>query len=254
MSRLLPAWLSLRQPILPNTKTSNHGGLFRNNCSSKLRFQSTKTTGPPQAASTISRFDRFIARTPTKFLRNRLQVLKNAPLTHVTAFLLLHEVTAIVPLFGLASAFHYYEWLPPYFAEGAWVLKGVSMFGNYFRRKGWIDAADADEAKTLAKEGRAEDVEKPEKKGLFNVGKWFNRGEAVEEQKSKKSLLNVGKWWTRGEGGTRVIIEFATAYAIVKALMPIRIVISVWGAPWFARCTVIPAQNAIKRWWSRRKG
>lgn len=107
------------------------------------------------------------------------------------------------------------------------------MFGNYFRRKGWIDAADADEAKTLAKEGRAEDVEKP----------------------NKKRLLDAGKWWTRGEGGTRVIIEFATAYAIVKALMPIRIVISVWGAPWFARWTVIPVQNSFKRWWSsRRKG
>lgn len=107
------------------------------------------------------------------------------------------------------------------------------MFGNYFRRKGWIDAEDAAEAKSLAQEGRAEDVEKAQKKGL----------------------LNVGKWWSRGEGGTRVVIEFATAYAIVKALMPIRIVISIWGAPWFARWTVIPAQNGIKRWWSsRRKG
>lgn len=235
MNRLLPAWPSLRQSLLGNVKSSTlaHKGTLENtkHCW-KLRYQSTKATGQSQTVPAVSRFDRFIARTPTKFLRNRLQVLKNAPLTHITAFLLLHEVTAIVPLFGLASAFHYYEWLPPYFAEGAWVLKGVSMFGNYFRRKGWIDAADADEAKTLAKEGRAEDVEKP-----------------------KKGLLNAGKWWTRGEGGTRVIIEFATAYAIVKALMPIRIVISVWGAPWFARWTVIPVQNLVKRWWSsRRKG
>lgn len=227
MNCFLPAWSSLRQPVHGNIRGLVRGNITQN--LAKLRYQSSKAAEQSQTTTTASRFDRFIARTPTKFLRSRLQVLKNAPLTHITAFLLLHEVTAVVPLFGLAAAFHYYEWLPPYFAEGAWVLKGVNMFGNYFRRKGWIDAADADKAKSLAKEGRAEDVEKPPEKGL----------------------LNLGKWWNRGEGGTRIVVEFATAYAIVKALMPIRIVISIWGAPWFARWTVIPVQNAFKSWWSR---
>lgn len=104
------------------------------------------------------------------------------------------------------------------------------MFGNYFRRKGWIDDHEAREAKVLAEEGR---------------------GEEVEEGQKKSGML--GKWWGRGEGGTRIVIEFATAYAIVKALMPVRIVVSVWGAPWFARWTVIPVQNGIRRWWAASK-
>jgi len=54
------------------------------------------------------------------------------------------------------------------------------------------------------------------------------------------------KWWNRGDGGMRWVVEFATAYAVVKALLPLRIVFSVWGAPWFARWTVIPCSNAFK--------
>lgn len=180
--------------------------------------------------TTASRFDRFIARTPTKFLRTRLLALKNAPLTHITAFLLLHEITAVVPLFGLAAAFHYYHWLPPFFAEGEWVLKGVTLFGNYFRRKGWITSSDAESAKSVAEEGRAEKV----------------------EQKSGRGQ-SLGKWWNRGEGGTRLVIEFATAYAVVKALMPLRIIISIWGAPWFARWSIIPMQNLFRKMFGRRK-
>ena len=180
-------------------------------------------------ASSASRFDRLIARTPTQFLRTRLSALKNAPITHITSFLLLHEITAIVPLFGLAAAFHHYQWLPPFFAEGEWVLKGVTMFGNWFKRRGWISSADAASARSAAEEGRAEEVEK----------------------RGRKSDM-LGKWWDRGEGGTRLVIEFATAYAVVKALLPIRIVLSVWGAPWFARWSVIPLQNGFKRILGRR--
>lgn len=188
-----------------------------------LRSQSTQSSSSA-ASTTLSRFDRFVARTPTKFLRTRLQALKHAPITTVTSFLLLHEITAVVPLFGLAGAFHYYHWLPPFFAEGEWVLKGVTLFGNYFRRKGWISSADAANAKDAAEQGQAEDLER---------------------DSSHRST--IGKWWNRGEGGTRWVIEFASAYAVVKALLPLRIVISVWGAPWFARWSVIPLQNMFKR-------
>lgn len=194
-----------------------------------VRLQSSIPTGNPGSKSPLSRFDRFIARTPTRFLRTRLSALKSAPLTHITSFLLLHEITAVVPLFGLAGAFHYYQWLPPFFAEGEWVLKGVTLFGNYFRRKGWISSSDAANAKSAAEEGRTEEVE------------------------SRQRLSSTaGKWWNRGEGGTRLVIEFATAYAIVKALLPLRIVLSVWGAPWFARYSVIPMQNAFKRMFHRK--
>lgn len=43
-----------------------------------------------------------------------------------------------MPLFGLAAAFHYYNWLPPYISEGAWVKEGIERFGRYARKKGWL--------------------------------------------------------------------------------------------------------------------
>lgn len=224
---VLPRWrqagLSSRHDILNISR-------FLRQRVPQSRLESSSTQKSSATAQIASRFDRFIAKTPTKFLRSRLQALKNAPLTHITSFLILHEITAIVPLFGLAGAFHYYQWLPPYFAEGEWVLKGVTLFGNYFRRKGWITSSDAASAKDAAEKGREEDVEKAGTKGD-----------------------TIGKWWDRGEGGTRLVIEFATAYAIVKVLMPLRIVISVWGAPWFARWTVVPLQSSFKRFFGKKK-
>lgn len=151
------------------------------------------------------------------------------PLTHISAFLILHELAAIVPLFGLVGAFHYFQWLPPYFAEGKWVVIGVEKFGNYFRRKGWIDAGEKQEASALAESGKA--------------GR-------VEHAKQKKGI--VSRWWGRGETGTRLLVEVATAYAVVKVLLPFRLVVSVWGAAWFARWTVVPFNNLVK-WLFRRR-
>ena len=45
----------------------------------------------------------------------------------------------------------------------------------------------------------------------------------------------------------RVVVEVATAYAITKALLPLRLVLSVWATPAFARWSVLP----VTRWMSR---
>jgi len=95
----------------------------------------SSTTSPPTPPS--SRFDRLNARLP-RFLQRYTTPLRNAPVSHITAFLILHELTAIIPLFGLAATFHYTHWLPPYISEGQLVSQGVEKFGNYFRRKGWL--------------------------------------------------------------------------------------------------------------------
>jgi hypothetical protein len=150
-------------------------------------------------------------------------------LSHITSFLLLHELTAIIPLFGLAATFHYTHWLPSWFAEGAWVLQGVERFGRYFRRKGWIRSGEAEEAE------REVNVE-------------------MERDKANLELRRRDKAWNIGEGGVRVVVEFATAYAIVKMFLPVRIVLSVWGTPWFASRTVVPAMRVVRRWFGRGKG
>lgn len=100
-----------------------------------------------------ARLIRLTSRLP-RFLQRYTTPLINAPLTHISAFLLLHELTAIVPLFTLTGIFHYTQWLPPYISEGKWVSNGVEMFGSYFRRKGWL--GDEDEARRYRWWGRGE--------------------------------------------------------------------------------------------------
>lgn len=152
-----------------------------------------------------SRMDHIESRLP-RFLQRIVTPLRNAPVSHITAFLILHEITAIVPLFGLAAAFHYSEWLPPYISEGKWVKEGTEKFGKWVKKRGWI----------------------------------------AEDQRS-------GKWWGRGEGGVRIVVELATAYAVTKALLPIRLLLSVWATPWFARWTTLPFTNVLRRWFSRNE-
>ena len=98
-------------------------------------------------------------------------------------------------------------------------MQGVERFGKYFRRKGWI------------KDGEKEEAER----------------EVTEELRTRDRV------WSIEEGGTRVVVEFATAYAITKMLLPLRIIFSVWGTPWFARITIIPAMGLMRRLFSRGK-
>lgn len=51
----------------------------------------------------------------------------------------------------------------------------------------------------------------------------------------KEGGQREGKGWRVGERGSRILVEVATAYAITKVLLPVRILVSVWGTPWFAR-------------------
>ncbi|KAF7896991.1 uncharacterized protein EAF01_009394 [Botrytis porri] len=47
-----------------------------------------------------------------KFLHPYTAPLLDAPKTYIISFLILHEITAIVPILLLASGFHYSGWLP----------------------------------------------------------------------------------------------------------------------------------------------
>lgn len=84
-----------------------------------------------------SRIERLTSRLP-KFLQHYVKPLINAPVIHITAFLVLHEVTAIVPLVGLAATFYYTSWTPSYISGGKWANEGIQKFGNYLRKKGWL--------------------------------------------------------------------------------------------------------------------
>lgn len=124
------------RPLLRGSQRSRRTcslSLARGRCYSKVPDDLASKT----AQKTRSRLEQINSKLP-KFLQRFSKPLISAPVTHISAFLLLHELTAVVPLIGLAGIFHYTQWLPPYISEGRWVSAGVEKFGRYFRRKGWL--------------------------------------------------------------------------------------------------------------------
>ena len=59
--------------------------------------------------------------------------------------------------------------------------------------------------------------------------------------------------WNFSENGSRILVEIATAYAITKAILPARLLLSVWGTPWFARVVIGRLGGAVKRALGRKK-
>jgi hypothetical protein len=165
------------------------------------------------------------------FLRTYTRPLLSAPVSHVTSFLVLHEITALVPLIGLATAFHYANWLPESVVQGKWVQEGVEKWGRYFRRKGWVEDSSSSSSSS------SEPVK----------GSVVGEDELAEKQGNVQDvMMNRGAGW-------RVVLEVATAWAVVKALLPVRIMACVWATPWFARVGVIPIMGLVRRLAGRSK-
>ncbi|KAL2001303.1 hypothetical protein VTN02DRAFT_1945 [Thermoascus thermophilus] len=184
-------------------------------------FSSTPPPPPPQPSSNhASRLRRLNDRLP-RFLRPYTAPLLGAPVSHVAAFLILHEITAVVPLFGLVAAFHYGGWMPDPVTTGGGdgaFDEGVRRFGRWLRRKGWVDESDVERVEAAAE----------------GAGPARRTAVAAAEEEGKE-----GK-------GVRLLLEFATAYAVTKALLPVRIVASVWATPWFARVVVGPVGRGLR--------
>ncbi|KAK0720392.1 hypothetical protein B0H67DRAFT_575991 [Lasiosphaeris hirsuta] len=175
----------------PSTSPTSNGG-------------SSNPNSPNGAKNPTTRAQRIISRLPSS-LRKYTDRLRDAPLSHVVAFLILHEVTAVVPLFGLFGVFHYTNLLPiSYMMEhyGSYVHEGVGRFERYFRKKGWIEADEERE---------------------------------VSADNSEAQRDNVLQLWESSDASYKIVVEVALAYAVTKALLPLRIVASVWATPWFAR-------------------
>ena len=130
------------------------------------------------------------------------------------------------------------------------MVAGVERFGRYFRKKGWITEREEDEVErdVVVKRAEMEMEEERDGKGKRRtISQWWKDRQNGGREKRK----SAAKWWVRGESGTRWVVEFATAYAVVKVFLPLRIVVSVWGAPWFARGVVIPVGTGIRSFGGR---
>jgi hypothetical protein len=126
-------------------------------------------------------------------------------------------------LLGLSALFHYCNWLPEAWTEAKYVSEGVAKYGRWFARKGWF--------------GFTSNVEEVEPAGAKEPRDDVSSGSGhAETETSKKALEEeVDEKWNVSVEGRRILVEVATAYAITKVLLPVRIMISVWGTPWFAR-------------------
>ncbi|KAL2108575.1 hypothetical protein VUR80DRAFT_3625 [Thermomyces stellatus] len=162
----------------------------------------------PSSSTPTTRAFRILSKLPAP-LQGYATRLRNAPLSHVAAFLILHEITAVVPLVGLFGLFHYTPYAPTdYVTEhwGAYVADGVRRFERYFRKKGWFEfEMEGDPSSDTEREpGSTEDT---------------------------KSLIHN---WEGAEGKYKLLADVALAWAITKALLPLRILGSLWATPWFA--------------------
>lgn len=151
------------------------------------------------------------------FLQRFTKPLRDAPATHVTAFLVLHELTAVVPLFGLVALFHSTQWLPSSLSDSQVVMEATKKFGKYFTRKGWLTTEESVEG------------------GSWGVSE---RGMRIVVEYVCSALRGIPQ---------ADVARFATAYAITKILLPLRLVLSVWATPWFARYTVAPCVGLFRR-------
>jgi hypothetical protein len=203
-----PMMASLRSPVSMN--------LFRRPLKSPMRFVRYNSS-----ASQTSRVDRILARLPP-YLQRYTTGLRNAPLSHVVSFLILHEITAIIPLFALFGAFHYTTYLPFDYVISHWggyVQDGVAKFEKYFRKKGWFGFGQEDGASEVHARGSLP---------------YHSKNEGVGSS-TEASSEDIFKNWSGTDEKYKILMEVALAWAITKAILPARIVVSVWATPWFAR-------------------
>ncbi|KAI0119277.1 hypothetical protein F4814DRAFT_234399 [Daldinia grandis] len=245
------------------------------------RFQTTKPPPPPSPSSESQarktrRFDAILARTSRwlpKRLRPYLEKLRSAPFSHVAAFLVLHEITAAVPLLGLAYGFHRADWVPTAWVLGpwaAWAEEGLARYMRWFRKKGWFGLGDEADGgregeEKLERRLKAE-MEKEKEKGKSGrswFGSWRRKGEddIVDISMSGEHVDEAGKGksakaWRKvkdtvtvenTEKGYKIGIQIAAAYAITKALLIPRIAISLWATPWLARGFVTARRSLWKK-------
>lgn len=81
---------------------------------------------PPSGSKILDKIPRFLHPWTKQFV--------NAPISHVTSFLILHEITAIVPLVGIWYLFHHYNWMIPMDLPHWAIQKGTAVIDKSMAR------------------------------------------------------------------------------------------------------------------------
>src|SRR5436190_18574891 len=97
--------------FMPSSRSRPCRISYHSSCPPRRSLANRNSPSPHSPTSrTQARFHNLSNRLPL-FLRTYTTPLLNAPIAHITSFLILHEITAVVPLFGLVGAFHYAGWI-----------------------------------------------------------------------------------------------------------------------------------------------
>ncbi|GAA5931792.1 hypothetical protein JCM10213_005857 [Rhodosporidiobolus nylandii] len=196
-----------------------------------LRRLTSSSSPPPPSLSDTSRLAPYLSQ-----LRQRYP--NSDPTSLTLSFLLLHELTALVPLVVLFGAFT---------AAGVgggivrWTLAETEpSHGGGWRGtvRSWLEEA---EEKT-ERVGR--------RYGLFGWEKETaaERGARREREKAEREQGVVRRERELNVGGT--VADMAAAYLVVKALLPLRILVSLRLSPWLANGAV----GRVRAWRAARKG
>ncbi|KAI0596725.1 hypothetical protein F4775DRAFT_284693 [Biscogniauxia sp. FL1348] len=232
----LPLPLPLPRPRLPPPSSSPSPTPFLPR-HPHARPQSTSTTTSTSTTSTTTttpstpraRLSRLLTRT-SSFLPRRLHAplsrLRSAPLSHVGAFLALHEVTAVVPVVGLAWGFHALDWVP-------WVWGGGEGEGE---EAGGVVVKGEEQGQEQEQEEKEKDKGLARWERYFRRKGWFGLGEVVEvEAEAEAGGTTAVVSRENREKAYRIGMQIAAAYAITKMLLVPRIALSLWLTPSLAR-------------------
>lgn len=232
----------------------------------------TAAAATETTAKATTRLDRILTRTSRYLperLREPLRGFRKAPVSHVASFLILHELTAIIPLFGLTGAFYYLDILPVEWVFGWWapyVQEEGTKVLRYFKKKGWfgLAAKNAGDENDLAKgEERlerelAEREEGGKKKGWFaflkggkseeeEVAEAAAKAQSRSRARKAVSALKEKVTWDNSEMGYKLGVQIVAAYAITKMLLIPRVAFSLWLTPSFARAMVWSRKAIFRR-------
>ncbi|WOO77545.1 uncharacterized protein LOC62_01G001119 [Vanrija pseudolonga] len=205
------------------------------------RAYSTQTPPPPPAPSSPPPPQQPESALSPRLQRYAPRLAKLAQRTGVplptlaVSFLVLHELTAVLPVVGLYYLF-------------AGLGAGAGIVG-------WLvgDAAAPAHWEAEARTPGAEDKDREEEqRWTHTVHAWYAEGLARAERVGRQyGLFGYEKGSKPGEGGgsaaagtgagaAGALADAVAAYVVVKALLPLRIAVSVAAAPAFARLALRP--------------
>ncbi|KAI5289360.1 hypothetical protein KEM54_004006 [Ascosphaera aggregata] len=228
-------WDEWRLIFPPGSATEKFLGRMKKDVYLRQRQRQQQQTGRIRAA-----LSKLTIHLPAS-LRKHAIPLQNAPISHALSFLILHELTAVIPLFGLVGVFEYTGWLPS--------ISGGNNNSNSQREGGARDGSDMavnhDDV-----DGSKADVQMFEtwlkRRGWIRDEQQGHQGGVDGEEVMEGTMALSTKGKATGKVH-RLVLEFATAYAITKLLLPVRVIVSVWATPWFARSVVVPVRDVLSR-------